>query len=64
MILFDRFCRWLKNDIYLPKNCNNNKNIFKIKECCKCKIYCKHPKPGKPIYLKINEYNGKSIYTK
>lgn len=55
MIVIDRFFRWFINDIYLPKKCNSiyvNKT-FEKNECCNCKIYCKYPKPGKPVYLKI-----------
>ena len=42
MIIIDRFIRFIKGDVYLPKNCNKS-FIKQIDPCksCKCKVFCR-----------------------
>lgn len=42
MIFIDRFIRFVKGDIFLPKNCNAS-FVKKINPCeyCNCKVFCR-----------------------
>ena len=57
-ILLSRFVRSLQKDIYLPNICNAQ--YYNIQKCeeCNCKIWCKFPPPGKPVYIteKVRNY--------
>lgn len=42
MILFDRFLRFIKGDIFLPKKCNATfLKQMKLCKSCKCKVFCR-----------------------
>lgn len=57
MIFIDRIIRFIKGDVFLPRNCNAGFfEQIKPKQCCDCKTFCrKLPDRGKaklaPIYL-------------
>jgi hypothetical protein len=55
MILIDRIVRYLKNDIFLPNNCNAKEYNRTFTKCdkCDCKIFCKFPKKDNYAVIKL-----------
>ena len=53
MIIIDRIIRYIKQDIMLPKRCYSQ-NKMKLKEECKCEIFCRKNSGGKKIKIYIN----------
>ena len=47
MILIDQIGRYLSKDIMLPTRCYaTKKQLVSVRDCCKCKIFCKKPPKG------------------
>ena len=48
-------------DLYLPKKCNAPQYMNQLYkgDVCDCKVFCKYPQKGSPIYISLKAENDK-----
>ena len=53
-IFWTRIGRIFNKDVYLPSRCYAEFYKVSKNDICDCKVWCKYPPPGRPVYVHEN----------